>query len=356
MSRPPLDIRQATEADAARWDAFALGHPAAEKYHLYGWRRVIERTFGHPTHYLLAEREGEVRGLLPLAQLKSRLFGNFLVSLPFFNYGGILAADDDAGRALLGRAVELAGGLKAAHLEMRHATPLEWFGGGGAGGGHYGTRRHKVSMRLPLPGSPEALWASFRSKLRSQIRKPLKEGCRAVVGGSELVGDFYRVFARNMRDLGTPVYPRALFENVMAEFAADSRIGVVYHHDGPVAAGLVVGLRRDVLEIPWASSLRSHARLAPNMLLYWSLLELAASHGYRTFDFGRSTPQGPTYRFKEQWGAKPLPLSWHYWSPAPEVADLSPANARFSLAIALWRRLPLGVANSLGPSIVKYLP
>jgi FemAB-related protein (PEP-CTERM system-associated) len=349
-----LTIRQARERDEARWNGFVLAHPEAEKYHLYGWRRVIVKSFGHPTHYLLAETGGETRGVLPLAQIKSRLFGHFLVSLPFFNYGGVLAADTEAEKALFHRAVELARELGAQHLEVRHLAPLAWFSANGAGG-HYFTRRHKVSLRLALPGSAEALWNSLRSKLRSQVRKPLKEGCTAAVGGAELVGEFYRVFAQNMRDLGTPVYSRRLFESVLAEFPGAARIGVVRHQGQPIAAGLVMGFR-DILEVPWASSLRAHSRLAPNMLLYWSLLEFACQAGYRRFDFGRSSPESPACRFKEQWGAQPVALSWHYWSAEGRVADLSPGNSRFGLAIALWRRLPLGLANSLGPGIVKYLP
>ena len=354
----PLTIRPATAADEARWDAYVLAHPASEKHHLWGWRRVIERTFGHATPYLLAEGQGgAVAGVLPLAQVKSLLFGNHLVSLPFCNYGGILAGSPEAERALFEEAVGLATRLGASQLELRHLNPLAWFEECRANGGaaHYSTRRHKVSMRLALPETPDALWESFKSKLRSQVRKPAKEGCTAAIGGMELMADFYRVFAENMRDLGTPVYPVTLFENVMAEFGGTSHICCVYHAGSPVAAGLVVGFK-ERLEIPWASSLRSHNSLAPNMLLYWSLLEFACRSGYRTFDFGRSTAGASTHRFKEQWGARPVELSWHCWSQNAAPADLSPGNKKFELAIAVWRHLPLKLANNLGPSIVKYLP
>jgi FemAB-related protein (PEP-CTERM system-associated) len=355
-------VRLAGEADEERWDAYALGHPLAEKYHLWGWRRVIGKTFGHPTPYLLAERAGAVAGVLPLAHLKSRVFGNLLVSLPFFNYGGILADSQAAGVALFEWALGLAAELRADQLELRHIEPLPWFqerfndlASRNGASGHFLTRRHKVTMRLALPASPELLWAGLRSKLRSQVRRPLKEGCTARVGGAELAPDFYRVFARNMRDLGTPVYSRALFENVLAEFPAHARIAAVYHGGQPVAAGLVVGFK-GILEVPWASSLRSHNHLAPNMLLYWTMLEFACQAGYQCFDFGRSSQGGSTCRFKEQWGASPQELNWHTWNATDVARDVSPQNGKFRLAISLWQRLPLPIANGLGPGLVKYIP
>ncbi|MFH0810744.1 MAG: FemAB family XrtA/PEP-CTERM system-associated protein [Pseudomonadota bacterium] len=346
-------------ADLPRWDDYVLATPRAENYHLAGWGRVIQASFGHGLYYLLAEEGGKVAGVLPLAQVRSRAFGNHLVSLPFFNYGGIIAEDEAAEKALFEAAVHLAEHLKADSLELRHSTALPWFAElpDGLAGGHPFTRRHKLAMRLVLPASAEELWDGFKSKLRSQIRKPLKEGCRIEIGGSELAGDFYRVFAENMRDLGTPVYSPRFFRNVLAEFPQAAKVAVVYHRGGAVAAGLVVGFRQDTLEIPWASSLRRGNHLSPNMLLYWGLLEHACRAGYRRFDFGRSSVESNTARFKAQWGASPEPLHWHGWSSRRSSgAGPSPDNPRFALAIRLWKRLPLAVANVLGPPLVKYIP
>ncbi len=358
ISQAQVTIRPAESGDEPRWDEFALGHPGAEKYHLYGWRRVIERSFGHPTHYLLAEAAGRVAGLLPLAQVKSRLFGNFLVSLPFFNYGGILANTFEVEQALFERALGLARELKADRLELRHLAPLAWFAAlsPNGSGGHYETRGHKVSMRLALPETAEALWGSLKSKLRSQVRRPTKEGCTARVGGPEMLEDFYLVFAENMRDLGTPVYGKGLFESVLAEYPDSARVAAVYLGAQPVAAGLVVGFK-DILEVPWASSLRRYSRLAPNMLLYWTMIEHACQAGYRRFDFGRSTEEASTHRFKEQWGARAAHLSWHTWSAARGGgAEATPENPKFALAIKLWQHLPLALANALGPRLVRCIP
>lgn len=330
------------------WDAFIEGHPRATGYHLFAWRRVIERVFDHQTVYLAARGDqGIIRGVLPMVFLSSRLFGRFLVSLPFVNYGGLLADDARFQDVLLEQAIVQARKLGADHIELRHqeVSDLCW-----------PQKQHKVSMRLELPGEFDALWKKFPAKLRSQIRRAEKEGMVFRVGGEEILTSFYAVFSRNMRDLGTPVYSSAWFAEILRAFPATSRVCVVYYNEQPVAAGFLYGFRQ-VLEIPWASSDRRYNRLAPNMLLYRSVLEYACREGYRVFDFGRSTPGAGTYKFKEQWGARPVPLYWHYWlSNGGRLPDLSPSNEKFRWAIFFWRRLPLSVSQSLGPSLSRSIP
>jgi len=330
------------------WDAYVEAHPGATGYHLFAWRRVIERVFGHQTVYLAARDEQKrIRGVLPMVFLSSRLFGRFLVSLPFVNYGGLLTDDAHFREALLERAIEQAKKLGAHHIELRHQdmSDLCW-----------PQKQHKVSMRLELPGEFDVLWKKFPAKLRSQIRRAEREGMDFRLGGEDLINDFYTVFSRNMRDIGTPVYGPEFFAEILRAFPANSRIGVVYLNKDPVAAGFLYGFRQ-VLEIPWASSDRRYNRLAPNMLLYRSVLEYACREGFRVFDFGRSTPDGGTYRFKEQWGARPVQLSWHYWlSNGGPLPDLSPSNEKFRLAISLWQRLPLMLSRCFGPTIVRYIP
>jgi FemAB-related protein (PEP-CTERM system-associated) len=232
-------------------------------------------------------------------------------------------------------------------MEIRQAQllPIEWR-----------CKDHKVSMRLSLPNDFQVLFKSFPSKLRSQIRRPQKEGMAVKIGGPELVDEFYGVFSRNMRDLGTPVYGKEFFRTILQAFPKETAVCSVSWNGCVVAAGFVYSFR-ETMEIPWASSDRRFDRLAPNMLLYSSVLEYACQQGCKVFDFGRSTADSGTYRFKEQWGAKPVPLYWYYWlkddRPLP---DLNPHNPRYRLAISLWRKLPLPIANVLGPRIVKYLP
>jgi FemAB-related protein (PEP-CTERM system-associated) len=211
-------------------------------------------------------------------------------------------------------------------------------------------------MRLELPSTVEVLWKGFPSKLRSQIRRAQKESMVVLIGEKEYLDDFYCVFSRCMRDLGTPVYGKRFFETILSVFSKEARICLVRWKEKTLAAGLMYGFRR-TLEVPWASSDKRYNHLAPNMLLYSSALEYACQEGFHLFDFGRSTPGSGTYRFKEQWGARPVPLHWHYWlHEGVEVPQLNPQNPRYGLAIKIWQKLPLALTTHLGPHIVKYLP
>jgi serine/alanine adding enzyme len=284
---------------------------------------------------------------LPLVFLSSRIFGRLLVSMPYVNYGGLLADTGEARDALLKAAVDLAKAQRAAHIELRQP---------GALGADWPVKQHKVSMRLDLPEHFEMLWERFSSKLRSQIRRAQKAGMIVSVGREELLDGFYRVFARNMRDLGTPVYARGVFEAILRAFPDETRICVVSMAGQPMAAGFLYAFR-GVLEIPWASADRRHKQLAANMLLYNAALEYACRQGYRVFDFGRSTPGGGTYHFKEQWGARPVPLQWYYWmSNGAALPELNPQNPKFRLAIEVWKRLPVFVTRVIGPAIVRNIP
>jgi serine/alanine adding enzyme len=336
------------DVSAAEWDAYISRHDAAVSYHLYAWRGVFERAFGHRTVYLAARRSDSIVGVLPLVEMRSWLFGKFLVSLPFVNYGGVLADDTGVERLLFDRASAIAAERKLDHVELRHFT--QHFADAPA-------RQHKVTMLLPLASDADAMWNLLDRKVRNQVRKAEKSGLTCEVGGRELIDAFYPVFATNMRDLGTPVYARRLFEEVFAALPDRTRMYVVRASDGTaVAAG--VGLRfRDTVEMPWASSLKEHRAMSPNNLLYWTAIKDAIAAGATTFDFGRSTPNEGTYNFKAQWGAKPVPLCWEYrLLRERQLPDQSPTNGKFSLAIEAWKHLPLSVARTLGPVIVRAIP
>jgi FemAB-related protein (PEP-CTERM system-associated) len=330
------------------WNAYVRHSTTASLYHLIEWKRVIERTFGHHTFYLHAVQNERIVGILPLTLLKSWLFGTFMVSLPFFNYAGIASETGEIQQQLLDHAIDIARRERAEHIELRHLEPYEL---------NLPVKTSKVLMVLDLPPTSDELWKSFKSKLRSQIRRPEKEGFTAKFGQLEELDNFYEVFANNMRDLGTPVYSRRLFEHVLREFPESARICTVYAETRPVASGLVIGYKQ-MLQIPWASSLRAYNRFSPNMMMYWHILKYACEHGYTQFDFGRSTPNEGTYKFKKQWGAQPAPCYWHYWlaGGSNELPELNPHNPKYDLAIKTWQRLPLPVTKWLGPHIVKYLP
>ncbi len=346
-----LKVRQLPEGDdrpeCRAWAAWTEAAPAASLYHGLAWRRIFARHFGWQTHYLYAADGAGIRGILPLVRLKSRLFGDFLVSLPYVNHGGVVAADEAADQALLDAMATLAGTLGVTHAEVREtrARAPDW-----------PVRTDKVGMRLALAGDGDTQFRCFSAKLRAQIRRPAKEGATARCGGSELLDAFHRVYAHNMRDLGTPVHGMGFFAVVLEAFAAQADVVVVRLGGQPVAAGILLH-HAGVTEIPWASSLRTANRTGVNMLLYWTCVEQAIRRGSTVFDFGRSTHGSGTYRFKAQWGAQPLPMFWHYWlRPGQALPQLNPANPKYALAIRTWQRLPVWLTCRLGPPIVRNLP
>lgn len=339
-----LEVSRAAAADRADWESFVSARGDAAGYHAWGWQRVFEKAFGHQPVYLIARRSGSVAGVLPMVEIRSRLFGNTLTSLPFLNYGGVIADAPDAAEALAAAARQEAESRRCRHVELRHVAPVF---------PNLPSKRHKVSMRLPLH---EDLWASLDRKVRNQVRKAEKSGLTIERGGEELVGDFYKVFARNMRDLGTPVYSRRLFEEVLRTFPHRSLLHVVRLKGEAVAAGFTYRTRT-MVQLPWASSIREFNSLCANVLLYWDAIQFAQGSGAETFDMGRSTPNEGTYKFKAQWGAEPVPLHWEYQLLTPgEMPNVSPANPKFQLAIAVWQKLPLAVTLRVGPMIVRAIP
>ena len=247
---------------------------------------------------------------------------------------------------LIQAGTELAKDLGLSYVEYRDNIPRD----------AYPVRTNKVNMVLQLPGNHDALWQKFTPKLRAQIKRPQREQPQILEGGEEYLNHFYTVFSRNMRDLGTPVYPRSFFRHILNSFPGACRIVVILHDRKPVSAAFLIGYH-DTLEIPWASTIRDVNHLSMNMLLYWEVLKYAIDKHYRQFDLGRSSKNSGTYRFKQQWGARPRQLYWHYWlKQGTELPALNPDNPRYALAIKIWRQLPLAMTTWLGPLIVKNLP
>ncbi len=331
--------------DGAQWDAAVERLPGSTHCHRFGWKRVIEDVLGQECVYLGAPNiSGELDGVLPLVHVRSLLFGHYLISMPFLNYGGPLG-DPEAVQRLAGEAMAIAERTGPKLFELRSRTELPVA---------LPVSHRKVTVVLDLPGeNPEALWSQLGSKLRSQIKRPRKEGVEVRIGLDQ-VDPFYQVFARHMRDLGTPALPRRFFHAVAETFPEDVWFACAYHRGQPVAGG--AGFRwHGEFEITWASALLEHKRLAANMLVYWSLMERAMAEGIATFNFGRCTPGGGTHKFKRQWGGRDEPL-WWYHQPGATVATPSPNEGRYALGLKLWRKLPVRVATALGPHIVRGLP
>ena len=335
-------------SDQKAWDSYVEAHLSSSNYHRYGWRDVIERSFNHQCFYFAArDNDDNLVGVLPLVFMQSRLFGRFLISLPFFNYGGVLCDRQEIGDALLAEAANLQKELDSEYIELRHCN--QW-------PGDMPTKQKKVGMILDLAKDADEQWQGFNAKLRNQVRKAEKSGLVAKVGGKELLADFYTVFVRNMRDLGTPVYAQKFFEEVLNLFPDHTRVIAVTLQGKTIAAGLLSWFH-DTVEIPWASSIREFNSLCPNNLLYWTALQYALSGNFKRFDFGRSSPGEGTYKFKEQWGAKPIHLNWQYILPeGASMPQLNTKNPKYEIAIKLWQKLPLPVTRILGPHIVKNIP
>lgn len=346
-----MNIRKAQESDSVCWDDYVHVHPEATPYHLAAWGRAVRNTYDFGCCNLLAEDEGHIVGILPLVAMKSPLGRVDYISLPYCDVGGVLADNRETEAALVLVGLEAARKETAGRLELRGELAEDLL----TTRGHViQSSSNKVRMLLELPGSSEALWSNFKSKLRSQISKAEKNGleftCR-----SEWIDEVYSVFASNMRDLGSPVHARKWFMEIVSQFGGNATVGVVYHMHRAVGAGIILRAGRKV-SIPWASTLRDYNRLGPNMLLYWGLLKQAVDSGAVLFDFGRSTPGEGTFRFKSQWGAIATPLTWHTIPVADKLLKPASGSIRIrELLAGTWRRLPLPLTRAIGPMIRKYI-
>lgn len=330
---------------AAEWDAFASAQSGFTAFHRSAYLESIVATFGHRVERLcVRDAAGRLRGVLPLTWVTSRVFGRFLVSMPFGSYGGPLG-DAEAVRLLAAEADRRAeAGNASLELRSAQALPLDL---------PVSHRKITVVLALP-PGDPAQAFNNLKAKLRSQVRRPAKDGVEVRMGHDQLDA-FYRVFAEHMRDLGTPVMPKRWFAELAQRFGDDFWISVAWLAGEPIACG--AGFRwGQEFEITWASALRRHNRVSPNMAVYWALIERAAATGLNRFNFGRCTPGSATHKFKLQWGAVDEPLHWYQGSRNAGVEPPNASSAKFALAQRLWSRLPIPVANAVGPHLVRNIP
>jgi serine/alanine adding enzyme len=340
---------ESSAAAPAEWDAYVEGHAEGTAYHRAASVRIGAEAFGLRTFFLWAHDEaGRIVGVLPLVEQSSLLFGHFLISVPYFTYGGILADTEAAAAALAREAAEVGARRGVAHVELRHSAPQAAL--------TLPERLDKVSMVLSLPPTEAELSKQLGSKLRSQIKRAEREQVEIAWGGVELLPEFYQVFAPAMHRLGTPVYSRRFFEVACRAFGPLCAVLVVRGQGEPQAAAIVVR-HRDRIEVPWAAATEAAKRGAINMRMYWEMLRYSIGAGAQAFDFGRSTVDSGTYRFKAQLGATAQQLHWHYWlRGGGEVPKLNQSNPKYARAADLWRRMPLWCANLIGPYIVRNLP
>jgi len=341
-----LAIRELDEAAIADWDRFVANCAEATFFHRAGWKRVIERSFGHRAHYLYAERAGVIEGILPLVHIKSVVFGNSLISLPFCVYAGPVAQNAEALQALDNAGRGLADRLDVAHLEYRHIEPGD-YPGAVAKPDLYVTFRKRIDPDL------EKNLLAVPRKQRAMIRKAQKFGLR-----SEIDTDSrrtHRVYSESVRNLGTPVFSRRYFDELKSEFGDACEFLVVAHGDEAMSAVMSFYFRDEVLPYYGGGTARARA-LAANDFMYWEVMRRACERGYRVFDFGRSKRGTGAFDFKKNWGFPAQPLSYQFiMRRGGKPPDINPLNPKFRIFIETWKRLPLSIANRLGPHIVRYL-
>jgi FemAB-related protein (PEP-CTERM system-associated) len=349
----PLSVRLlgADAADRARWDSFVQACPEATFFHRAGWQRVIEAAFGHRTWFFLAERDGQIEGVLPLAQIKSRLFGHSLVALPFCVYGGVAARTGAARAALDAEALQLAQSLNVGHLEYRTVTPAHpddpaWLG-----------KDLYVTFRKEISADDEANMNAIPRKQRAMVRKGIKLGLAGEI--DQDVERFFSAYASSVHRLGTPVFSKKYFRLLKEEFGDDCEVRVIVQGEGAekrLVAGVLSFFFRDEVLPYYGGGMPVARDVAGNDFMYWNLMQASAAKGYRLFDFGRSKRGTGAFDFKKNWGftAQPLPYAYRLVASA-ELPDVNPLNPKYQLFIKLWQKLPLPLANALGPHIVKDL-
>ncbi|WP_428507425.1 FemAB family XrtA/PEP-CTERM system-associated protein [Roseateles sp.] len=343
-----LQIKRLTAQDAAlarRWDEFVLACPQATFFHRAGWLRMVEQVFKHQGFFLYAERDGQIEGVLPLAQVKSMLFGHSLVALPFAVYGGVAALNDEAAAALEQEAQAIAQRLGAEHLEFRNIAPRH---------ADWPKQDLYVTFRKEILPEEEANMLAIPRKARASVRKGIKNNLVSHIDPT--VDRFFALYADNTHRHGTPAMPKRYFAALLDEFGADAEVLTVTDAQGkPVSSVLSFYFRDEVL--PYYAGDDEAARdLAGNDFKYWELMRRACARGLKVFDYGRSKQGTGSYAFKKNWGFEPTPLNYEYCLYKRDaVPQNNPSNAKYQLLIKTWRRLPLGFVNWLGPFIVRNL-
>jgi len=332
-------------SNAARWDAFVLACPSATFFHRSGWQKIMREVFRHDTHFLYVEANGRIEGVLPLAHVKSMLFGNSLVSLPFAVYGGVAATSDAAARELEEEAQRIAQRLGVDHLELRHvaARHADW-----------PLQDLYVTFRKEILPDEEANMLAIPRKQRAMVRKGIKNGLRSDIDAD--VDRFFALYADNVHRHGTPALPKRYFQALRDEFGQDCDVLTVSAPEGrPLSSVLSFYFRDEVLPY-YAGDDESARDLAANDFKYWELMRRSCARGLKLFDYGRSKQGTGSYSFKKNWGFEPQPLHYEYrLYKRDAIPQNNPANAKYKLLIETWRRMPIGMANWLGPFVVRNL-
>ena len=343
-----INVIQAKPEDSLYIDEYLSSKPQASPYQHMQWLVAVKNAYGFDYSYLLVKVENQIVGTLPLCIFRGLGGKKNICSLPFCDVGGVVADNTEIKDALIQHALKIVDQQQATSLEIRQRLTEREV--------NECMTEQKVSMLLDLPDSADSLFQGFKAKLRSQIRKAEKNGLIFdFANDKKSIEDFYFVFTRNMHNLGSPTHSKKWFHALRESYGKDLLVGSVWLEDKIVGSGILLFSGNNV-SIPWASTLRDYNRLAPNMLLYWNLLRLSCEKGCRQFDFGRSTFGEGTFKFKQQWGAKPVLLDWQTLDKQGTLAEISSSKSRVrDMVETVWKKLPLPVANTIGPRLRRYI-
>lgn len=355
-------IKLFEDSDQLRWDQYILNHPQGTFFHLTGWKKAIEKTFNHKSFYLIAipnnpsnlehspglSHTEKVVGILPLFSIKSLLFGNSLVSIPFAAYGGILADKEEVALELFNKAKEITSTLKLDYLELRHRDSLAL---------DLPIKNLYYTFRREIYPDEKTNMQAIPRKSRRMIRQGEKNTLTYRFGKEDLLKTFYEIFARSYHKLGTPVFPEKFIKQLMEEFQDQCNILIVGTSKGKDIAGVISFYYKKEILPYYAGSLYEYRNLAPNDFMYWQLMKYGSEKGYNIFDFGRSKINTGSFDFKRHWGFNPEPLSYQYFlNGIKEIPNISPVNPRYQKGVKMWQRLPYWSTKLIGPQIVKYIP
>lgn len=340
-------VTEMADGEAAEWDAFVSADPQGTPFHTCAWKQVVETSYGHKGHYLACRNGGGISGVLPLFHIRSPL-GSALVALPYAGtQPSVLARDEDATRQLCEAAAELGRKLNVGHVELREIDALS---------NGWESRQSYVNIQLPLEAGLDAVWKGVESRVRTKVRAAERRGLSIEWAGAERLDEFFDVYADTMHRLGSPPHKHGLFKAVFEAYPDGAELALISDGTKTVAGGFVMHDHR-WFGFPWAGSLTEAMRNHPNNLLYWALIERAAKAGYKALDLGRSPAGSGTARFKIQWGGSERPLHYSYaLIKASEIPQRDASDPLMQTASKIWRQLPVGLANRLGPSLARLIP
>ncbi len=343
-----LNIKYLTSQDVSKWDDYVRDSSSATFFHLTGWKRVIEKTFKHKSFYIFVEGDGRIQGVLPLFLVKSRLFGTSLVSVPFVVYGGICADNSESEAMLLEESKKIAQELEVDYLELRELNSENNYD-------KFVGQDLYVTFQSEISSDVEENMKSIPRKQRRMVRQGIKYCQRSEIGRNRLK-EFYHIYSHSVRNLGTPVFPLRLFQNIMEEFSEECQILSVICQEKIVAVVMTFFYKNVVMPY-YGGALKEYFKYSVNDFMYWELMRHGCENGYKTFDFGRSKKGVGSYSFKKHWGMTPRDLNYQYYLvKKKELPNLNPTNPKYEIFINLWKKLPLPVANIIGPRIVKNIP